>query len=140
MITLLSTLLGFAGAAFPDLLKLWQDKADRDHELAILKLQMDFQKQGATERLAEINTQADIAETAALYKTYNSGIRWVDALNGTVRPLIAYAFFLLYALVKLNEMAQLPWQLWTEEDQAIFAGIISFYFGQRAMGKLRAQK
>jgi len=33
--------------------------------------------------------------------------------------------------------ADLPWLLWTAEDQAIFAGIISFYFGQRAMSKLR---
>jgi hypothetical protein len=69
------------------------------------------------------------------------GIRWVDALNGTVRPVIAYSFFILYALVKgMQFSAGLPWLLWTEEDQAIFAGIISFYFGQRAMSKLRQGK
>jgi len=35
----------------------------------------------------------------------------------------------------------LPWHmemLWSLEDQAIFAGIISFYFGQRAMSKVRS--
>ncbi|MFO1242038.1 MAG: hypothetical protein U1E36_02395 [Rickettsiales bacterium] len=37
---------------------------------------------------------ADIAESRALYQTYNTGIRWVDTLNGTVRPVIAYNFFL----------------------------------------------
>jgi hypothetical protein len=71
----------------------------------------------------------------------------VDALNGTVRPVLAYAFFLLYFTVKCMQFAlidwgqpPLPWQvqaLWGAEDQAIFAGIIAFYYGQRAMGKAR---
>ena len=33
-----------------------------------------------------------------------------------------------------------PWLLWSDEDKAIFAGIISFYFGQRAMSKVRQGK
>lgn len=141
MITLLGSLLGFVSAALPDLLKLWRDSADRKHELTILEMQMEQQRQGHVNRLEEINTQADISETRALYKTYNTGVRWVDALNGTVRPVIAYSFFILYASVKIMHFyADLPWLLWTEEDQAIFAGIISFYFGQRAMSKLRQGK
>ena len=41
---------------------------------------------------------------------------------------------------QLQFSADLPWLLWTTEDHAIFAGIISFYFGQRAMSKLRSGK
>jgi hypothetical protein len=141
MITLLGSLLGFLSAAFPDFLKLVRDGQDRKHELAILEMQMAQQAQGHTNRLEEINAQADIAESRALYRTYNIGIRWVDALNGTVRPVIAYSFFILYAVVKMMQFsADLPWLIWTEEDQAIFAGIISFYFGQRAMSKVRSGK
>ncbi len=141
MMTLLGSLLGFISAAFPDLLKLFRDAQDRKHELTILEMQMAQQAQGHTNRLEEIHVEADIAESRALYKTYNTGIRWVDALNGTVRPVIAYSFFILYAVVKIMQFsADLPWLLWTAEDQAIFAGIISFYFGQRAMSKLRAGK
>lgn len=141
MITLLGSLLGFISAAFPDFLKLWRDAADRKHELTILQMQMEQQAQGHINRLEEINVQADIAESRALYRTYNTGIRWVDALNGTVRPIIAYSFFILYAVVKIMQFsADLPWLIWTQEDQAIFAGIISFYFGQRAMSKLRQGK
>jgi len=147
MTTLLATLLGFVSSAFPDLLKIWRDSADRKHELAILQLQMQQQEKGHINRLEEINVQADIAESRALYKTYSTGISWVDALNGTVRPVLAYAFFLLYTSVKwaqismlldtttLQQAIPLVWQM---EDQAIFAGIISFYFGQRAMSKLRS--
>ncbi len=112
MITLLGSLLGFIGAAFPDFLKLFKEKADRKHELAILQLQLEQQKQGHSNRLEEIYVEADIAESKALYKTYNTGIRWVDALNGTVRPVVAYCFFLLYASVKIMHFsADMPWLL-----------------------------
>ncbi len=141
MITLLGSLLGFISAAFPDLLKLLRDAQDRKHEITILQMQMEQQKQGASQRLEEIEVNADIAESSALYKTYTTGISWVDALGGTVRLVIAYSFFVLYALVKMMQFsADLPWLLWTADDQAIFAGIISFYFGQRAMSKLRSGK
>jgi len=141
MIALLGSFLGFISAAFPDLLKLLRDAQDRKHEITILQMQMEQQKQGASQRLEEIEVNADIAESSTLYKTYTTGISWVDALGGTVRPVIAYSFFVLYALVKMMQFsADLPWLLWTAEDQAIFAGIISFYFGQRAMSKLRAEK
>ena len=151
MITLLGSLLGFISSTFPDLLKLFRDASDKKHEITLLQMQMDFQAQGHQERLDEINTNADIAESEALYKTYTTGISWVDALNGTVRPVIAYAFFVLYAAVKLLSYAavvhdaSVPFvvlhdTLWTEDDGAIFAGIISFYFGQRAMSKLRGGK
>lgn len=145
MVTVISALVGFISAAFPDLLKLLRDHQDRKQELRILELQMQQQAQGHTQRLEEIGVQADIAESNAIYKTWQTGIIWVDALNGTVRPVLAYAFFLLYASVKSMQFAllpemPLPWQveaLWNVEDQAIFAGIISFYYGQRAMSKFR---
>lgn len=145
MITLFSTLIGLISAAFPDMLKMWRDHQDRQHELVLLRMQMEQQAAGHANRLEEVGIQADIAESQAIYRTFKSGIDWVDALNGTVRPVIAYAFFLLYAGVKLWQFSllsadPLPWQynmLWGEEDRAIFAGIIAFYFGQRAMSKVR---
>lgn len=147
MITLLGAIVGLLGSALPDMLKLFRDYQDRKHELTILHLQMEQQAQGHQQRLEEIHVEADIAESKALYKTFYSGIKWVDALNGTVRPVLAYSFFLLYFVVKCMQFAMvdisnpLPWHmsvLWSVEDQAIFAGIISFYFGQRAMSKVRS--
>lgn len=147
MITLFSALVGFLSSICPDLLRLFKDGQDRKHELTILEMQLKQQREGYNQRIEEIHVQADIAESKALYKTFYSGVEWVDALNGTVRPVLAYAFFLLYFTVKcmqfaiIDMSAPLPWQvqtLWGSEDQAIFAGIIAFYFGQRAMGKVRA--
>jgi hypothetical protein len=66
-----------------------------------------------------------------------------------VRPVLAYAFFFLYAVVKFMQLNAITTNaplysfldiLWTEDDQAIFAGIISFYYGQRAVSQLRGRK
>lgn len=141
MMTLIASFLGLLTSAFPDVLKMFRDAQDRKHELTILQMQMQQQAQGHSERLEEINVQADIAEMNSLANRVpvKTGVLWVDALNGTVRPVITYAFFLLYAYIKVQQAIHTPWMLWAEEDQAIFAAIISFYFGQRAMSKVRAR-
>lgn len=148
MLTLLGALLGFVSSIVPDVLKLFKDRCDRRHELTILAMQLKQQASRRSEHLEEIRIQGDVAESKALYQTYHSGVKWVDALNGTVRPVLAYAFFLLYAVVKLAAVLHLqradsqPFAvyidtLWSQDDAAVFAGIISFYFGQRAMSKVR---
>lgn len=148
MMTLLASLIGFVSSLVPDGMKMLRDAQDRKHELTILQLQLEQQKQGQNQHLEEIRLQADASESAALYQTYRVGIGWVDALGGTVRPVLAYGFFLLYAAVKGMQWSMLPdnplpWQvevLWGEEDRAVFAGIMAFYFGQRTMAKLRGSK
>lgn len=146
MVTLLGSLIGFFGAMVPDVFALLRNRADQRFEKEVLELQLKQQAEGRTERLEEVRLRTDAMEARAIYQTWRTGVVWVDALNGTVRPVLAYAFFLLYAATKLLQWSlldavhPLPWQvqsLWGEEDQAIFAGIISFYFGQRAMAKTR---
>lgn len=135
MITLLGALLGFLGALVPECMKIWRDTADKRHELAILERQMEMQRSGIQERMEAIGLWAEVEERRVLQEGYFTQIPWVDALNGTVRPVLAYAFFLLYAYVKWQQAQHTPWQIWLEDDRAIFAGIISFYFGQRALRK-----
>lgn len=143
MITLLGSILGFISSLFPELINIFKDKRDKKHELEILHIQIEREKAGIQGKLEEVQIKAITAETKALLGTYKTGIEWVDALNGTVRPVLAYAFFALYACLKIMAWADLPdsvpvivyQSLWTEEDSCIFAGIISFYFGSRAMQK-----
>ena len=147
MITLLGSLLGFASSAFPEFLKIFQERRDRVHELAILDRQIDMMRQGHHHRVEEIQLQADSQVSQALYQHARpTGVSWVDALAGTVRPLITYAFFLLYALVKIahfvfslhsDHWAQAMVQIWHIEDQALFATVMSFWFGQRLLAKTR---
>lgn len=146
MLTLLGSLIGFFGSFAPDLLALFKQKGEFKQELAIMDMQRKANKELAGQKLEQINAEADIAETKVIYETWKTNVAWVDTLNGSVRPVLAYAFFILYATVKVLTYVELPENvdiqiikatLWTQEDAAIFAGIISFYFGQRAMAKLR---
>lgn len=148
MITLLASLIGFISSLIPEVMKFFLDKNDKKHELQLLEQQLKMKRQGYTS-LDEVISDNSYKEIQALYKTYHTGICWVDALNGTVRPVLAYAFFAIYTFIKylqykvisasmvgLNDIVNI---LWCVDDQAIFAGIISFYFGQRALSKLRGK-
>ena len=152
MLTLLGSLLGFVTSAFPDLLGLFRDWQDRKHELAILDRQMEQMTLGHQQRLEEIEVQADIAESKALYRHDKPvGVAWVDSLRASVRPIITYAFFLLFASVKGSALyvliaveglllAEALPRIWDPETQALFAAVMSFWFGQRALSKLRERR
>jgi hypothetical protein len=149
MVTILASLLGFIGSILPEVFKIFRDKNDKKHELSILEKQIELQKLGINSKLSEVDAGVDIAHSKALYSTYKTGITWVDALNGTVRPVLAYAFFTLYALVKILQLCLLNPSagdlvgyvnlIWNNEDQAIFAAVVSFYFGQRSVTKMRGR-
>ena len=72
----------------------------------------------------------------------------MEALRASVRPIIAYALFILFATVKtaalfklLDEGIDLTSGLvavWDAETQALFATVMSFWFGQRALAKFRS--
>jgi hypothetical protein len=108
MLTLLGSLLGLLSNTFPESLKLFRDSQDRKHELAILDRQMEQQRLGYSQRQEEIQIAADIAENQALYSYANHppGSSWVEGLQASVRPVITYAFFLVFAVVKAR-----PWPL-----------------------------
>lgn len=153
MITLLGSLLGFISSSFPDLLRIFRERNDRHHELQILDKQMEMMRQGHYFRLEEINANAGADELPVLHRAMKkSGVRWVDALAGSVRPIITYAFFILYGLVKIAQyevmcsiMNNSNWAdallaIWQLEDQALFATVISFWFGQRMLIKAQGRR
>ena len=145
MITLLASIAGFISSIFPEILKIIKDKNDKNHELNILDRQIEYSKLSNSRQIEEVQMSRDLAESISLYSTYKTGIKWIDALNGTVRPVLAYSFFGLYAFLKFTQYKAITASqgiiieyldvIWSIDDQAIFAGIISFYFGQRTFNK-----
>ena len=125
MLTLLSTLISFLMGGLPKLLDFFQDKADKLHELALARLQiereLELRKAGfeAQERIENIrseqlatesaaNTQqvligAQQAEMQAIYAhdtSLNEGTSpWIKNLRASVRPVITYGFFFLLVFV-----------------------------------------
>jgi hypothetical protein len=146
MFALLGSMVGFFSSFAPDILNIFRDKKDKEHELKILRMQAELTKLGHNTKMEEIMTVAESREMEYIYKYADkSGVLWVDAFAGTVRPFLTYAFFALYAWIKVCAFLVLDAhnhniilsavQLWSAEDETIFAAIISFWFGSRVFRK-----
>tara|TARA_R110001632_G_scaffold171661_1_gene290821 strand:- start:410 stop:838 length:429 start_codon:yes stop_codon:yes gene_type:complete len=137
MITLLGSLLGFGTSIFPSILAFFQDSKDKKHELAMqAKLaELNIQEAEVSGELANLalELKADIASTKAAHQPMNLiGVSWVDALRGSVRPVITYWFMGLYSYSKYVTYVQGS-EMWTSWDQTLLATVISFWFGERLM-------
>ena len=146
MITLFASIAGFMTSLIPEILRFFKDRLDKAHELQIMDKQIRFSKIAGSKNPEEVQMTRDVVEQLSLYSTYKTGINWVDALNGTVRPVLAYSFFAMYAAIKITQYQYIATTavlveyldvIWSIDDQAIFASIVSFYFGQRAFARAR---
>ena len=147
MLSLLGSLLGFGTSFLPKVMDFFQDRSDKKHELAVMEVQIRQQKELADQKLEAINVEADIREIEALQKSMQpTGIGWVDAYRASVRPTITYAFFVLFIFVEISAYLSLTASgisglnaaqiIWDEETSALFAAVISFWFGGRAIARL----
>ncbi|OFX06629.1 MAG: hypothetical protein A3D94_00680 [Alphaproteobacteria bacterium RIFCSPHIGHO2_12_FULL_66_14] len=112
---------------------------------------MQMIQAGHAAKMGEINTQADVATELAAFTAAlkPSGVKWVDAFNAFVRPFLTLCFFALYAGVKAAQFAILQQDhggsaatllsMWGEEDWAVWAAIVTFWFGNRTFNKERGR-
>ena len=118
----------------------------------MLEAKAQYAAQLSELRLKELDAEADIEETKSLY-AHDTALAqrggWVVGLQASVRPVITYLFMLAFLSVKAGMIYSLignqgiDWTTaldvaWDAETQALFAAIMSFWFGNRAMGKARA--
>jgi hypothetical protein len=148
MLSLLGSVLGFGTSFLPKVIDFFQDKSDKKHELAVMEVQIRQQKELADQKLEAINVDADIREIESLHKSMQpSGVKFIDGLRGSVRPVITYAFFGLFVFVEVSAYLALTAQgisaldaaqvTFDEDTKALFAAVISFWFGGRAIQKMR---
>ena len=152
MLTLLGSLLGFGTSIVPEILGIFKQRQANQQELKMLEAKAQYAAQLSSLKLQELDAEADIAETKGLYEHDTELARrggWVVGLQASVRPVITYLFMLAFLAVKaglvysLIFMQGVDWSsalgvTWDDETQALFAAIMSFWFGNRAMGKARA--
>ena len=148
MLSLLGSLMGFGTSFLPKVMDFFQDKQDKKHELAVMEVQIRQQKELASQKLEAINVEADIREIESLHKSMQpTGVKWIDGLRGAVRPVITYAFFGLFIFVEVSAYLSLTAAgvsgldavnaVWDEETKALFAAVISFWFGGRAISRAK---
>lgn len=151
--TLVGTLFGGLFRLAPEILK-WMDRKDeRKHELSMFDKQLDADKLKAAsaQQLADIeaNKGIGIAEIQALVEgvraqSTQTGVKWVDALNSLVRPILTFYWCIaLYtgALVaqylaligegQTNTAAILS--IFGPQEKAIVASMMSYWFLDRTL-------
>ena len=154
--TLLGGLLGGAFRLAPEVLKWLDRKGERSHELAMQDNALEFEKLRGAQRMAEIGAGADAAwntgaiealREAVAAQGRTSGVKWADALSSSVRPVITYWFMALYCAAKTaafvgainggSNWGEAILHAWTDADQALWAGVLNFWFLGRVFERVR---
>lgn len=154
MIELIGALFGGALRFAPELLKWFERRDERKHELAMLGAQLEADKQRAELGLLQTNAEGEIkislAEIQALTETAKAqaqptGIPKIDAMNAAMRPILVYWWAVLLSTVVLiakviilitsDSMgtAEALVAVWGEDERAIVASIFAFVFVDRTL-------
>jgi hypothetical protein len=160
MLSILSSILGFATAGLPNILGFFQQRGDQKHEREMAQLQnaqaMAMAEKGfiAQEKIAAIELEGTYAETyaqerVALYdhdkKLVEGGSQTVKNWNAMVRPVVAFIFVGELVLINFVSLAWAMYsgvdfivasqEVFSTDEMAIVASIIGFYFGSRTWEK-----
>jgi len=146
MITLLGSLLGFGTSFLPEVLNFFKAGQDHKHKLESMQLEMELMTKRSELQLNIMDKQAEIKETEGLYKhdSMDAG-GFINALRGSVRPVITYVFFGLFVAIKVtalialmnagNDLGRSLSLIWDDNTSGLFAAIMSFWFGGRSISK-----
>jgi len=147
MIALLGSLLGFGSSFLPEILNYFKANQQQAHRMSMMRLETELAQQRSEMKLVELDKQADIEETKGLYehdRSIDAG-GFINALRGSVRPVITYAFFGLFVATKVVIMVKVTqsggdWMqavelMFDPETQGLFSAVLAFWFGNRAISK-----
>lgn len=154
--TLFGSLFGGLFRLAPEVLKWLDRKNERAHELAMLDKQLDADKLRGEQAIAQIGALADAAigaaEVQALIEatkaqSTRTGIKWVDALNALVRPVLAvqWLIFLWPAVILAGFSLAIAHgtdplvalrSAFGADEKAMAASVASFWLVDRSLRKM----
>ncbi len=152
---------GLLGGLFrlaPEVLKFFNGKSERVHELEMQRIQIERDKALHEQGLQKLQVESQIVLDkggldallgAVQAQATPTGIKWVDALSSSFRPVASYWYLALYSGIKTVTLAVgiiVAWDnmgavvatlqdAWTPNDAALFAGIMNFWFLDRVIRK-----
>ena len=160
MLSLISSLMGFAAGGLPKVLDFVQDRGDKKHELALMAMQREREialaKEGfiAQARVEEIKTdqiamQTQAQEKLAMWKhdmkIGEGASTWVINLRASVRPIVTYIFVGLLVVVDIAGIwyaystgvafAVAMDMVFSSEEMSILSAIIAFWFSSQSFSK-----
>ena len=146
------SLLGGIFRLAPEVLKYFDKKNERQHELAMFDKQCDLEKVRGQIRLEEIGAQRDMAVDVGVMDAFKAAIDqqtemakaaggWVASLSASVRPVMTYYLLLLYGAAKTASIAlayasgqpmlEVLKEAWSVDDMALLSGVVNFWILDR---------
>ena len=149
---LLGSIFGGLFRLAPEVLKFFDRKDDRKHELAMYGLQIDLEKTKGQVKIEEKYIDYGIANTEAIKSAFEgqakeaaASYKWVAALSALVRPMVTYVLFGMYVAFKIIVIAHainsgaswldISTKHWTPDDFAMLNMILTFWFLGRSIEK-----
>ena len=129
MMTLLGSLLGFGTSFLPEILNFFKKSQENKHELQKMQMEMELMAKRSELKIQELDKEG-------LYKhdSVDAG-GFINALRGSVRPIITYAFFGLFVAIKVTALLSLMGNggmdltmaldtIWDDQTAGLFAAIM----------------
>jgi hypothetical protein len=148
------SLIGGIFRLAPEVLKFFDKKNERQHELLMFQRQCDLEQIRGQQKLAEIGAARDAAIDVGVMDAFNAAINqqaemakaaggWAAALSASVRPVVTYWVILLWSFVHL----WFAWNAWlngappkevfetmmTADFMALVSGTINYWFLDRTL-------
>jgi hypothetical protein len=155
--TLLGGLLGGIFRVVPEVMKFFDAKNERKHELDMQDKAFEFQKLSGTQKLEEIGAQGqqdwnkgtlDALAEAIKGQEVPSGIKWIDGFSKLMRPLITFQWIIILYPAVIIAAFFLAIQAGTNplkalldcfgpSEKALVSGILNFWFLGRVFDKVK---
>ena len=148
------SLLGGIFRLAPEVLKFFDKKNERQHEMAMFSRQCELEQLRGQQKLAEIGAERDKAIDTGVMDAFNAAINqqaemakaaggWAASLSASVRPVVTYWVILLWSFVHL----WFAWNAWlsgaeprevfntmmTADFMALVSGTINYWFLDRTL-------
>jgi hypothetical protein len=140
----------------PEVLKFFDKKNERQHELAMFARQCELETLRGQQKLAEIGAQREAAIDVGVMDAFNNAIvsqaemvkaagGWAASLSASVRPVVTYWVLFVWSFIHV----WFAWNAWitgappaevfkmmmSPDFSALLAGTINFWFLDRTLAK-----
>ena len=150
------SLLGGVFRLIPEVLKSFDKKNERTHELSMFDKQCDLEKTRGAQKLQEIGAERDSVLDTGAMAAFQSAIQqqtdmvkaaggWAASLSASVRPVMTYYLLIFYGIVKIcliwdsmrlgAPLVDLMPKMWGGDDMALLSGVVNYLILDRTLAK-----
>ena len=153
---ILGSIFGGLFRMAPEVLKFFDKKNERQHELLMFTRQCELETLRGQQKLAEIGAQREAAIDVGVMDAFQSAIEqqatmlkaaggWAASLSASVRPVVTYWVLFVWSFIHV----WFAWNAWitgappvevfkimmSSDFSALLAGTINFWFLDRTLAK-----